>query len=59
MKRRDFLVAGAAAALARPALAPPSRVLRFVPQADLAHPDPIWTTTTVAYNIQSVRPHHS
>lgn len=27
-----------------------ANVLRFVPQADLANPDPIWTTATVAYN---------
>lgn len=50
MKRRHFLAAGAAVTLARPSLAQGSRVLRFVPQADLANPDPIWTTTIVAYN---------
>jgi peptide/nickel transport system substrate-binding protein len=57
MKRRDLLVAGAAtlaagatAGLARPALAQKSSVLRFVPQANLANPDPIWTTATVAFN---------
>jgi len=37
------------ASLARPALAQGSRVLRFVPQANLANPDPIWTTASVAY----------
>lgn len=56
MQRRQFLTAAAALAgmpLARPALAQgkgSARVLRFVPQADLANPDPVWTTTTVAYN---------
>jgi peptide/nickel transport system substrate-binding protein len=54
MQRRDLLKAATAAAattLARPALAQSKRnILRFVPQADLANPDPIWTTATVAYN---------
>ena len=46
MRRRTFLQASAAA-LAAPALAhaEPDRVLRFVPQADLAVLDPVWTTT--------------
>ncbi|HSU04742.1 MAG TPA: twin-arginine translocation signal domain-containing protein, partial [Acetobacteraceae bacterium] len=56
MRRRDVLkTAGSAAVLsatglARPAIAQKSKVLRFVPQADLANPDPIWTTATVAIN---------
>jgi len=57
VKRRTWLAGAAAStlglpALARPALAQSSagRVLRFVPQADLANPDPIWTTATVATN---------
>ena len=55
MHRRQFLSGTAAAAigagLARPALAGGNaRVLRFVPQADLASPDPVWTTTVVAAN---------
>jgi peptide/nickel transport system substrate-binding protein len=52
MKRRDLLLSAGAAGLAGPALAQqsPARVLRFVPQADLANPDPVWTTATVAYN---------
>jgi peptide/nickel transport system substrate-binding protein len=51
MKRRDFLAAAAAAAIAAPAYSQSrQRVLKFIPQADLANPDPIWTTTTVAYN---------
>ncbi|HEY0420737.1 MAG TPA: ABC transporter substrate-binding protein [Acetobacteraceae bacterium] len=50
MQRRS-LILGAAAALARPAIAQPAnRVLRFVPQANLANPDPVWTTTIVAAN---------
>ncbi|MCC6719275.1 MAG: ABC transporter substrate-binding protein [Acetobacteraceae bacterium] len=53
MKRRSLLTAAALSALplARPALAQGSgnpRVLRFVPHADLANPDPVWSTTTVA-----------
>ena len=56
MKRRQLLAAAAGSALAasplaRPALAQGSgnlRVLRFVPHADLANPDPVWSTTTVA-----------
>src|SRR5260370_22892731 len=50
MQRRSCL-AGAAAALAAPFAAPPiaaaqgSRVLKFVPDADLASLDPVWTTS--------------
>ncbi len=50
MYRRQLLQVSAAATLARPALAQGSKVLRFVPQANLANPDPIWTTTVVARN---------
>ncbi len=58
MRRRDVLKGAVATAatlsatrLARPAIAQGNaRVLRFVPQADLANPDPIWTTATVAFN---------
>ena len=55
MKRRRLLAGaaalGAAATIARPALAQPAgRVLKFVPQANLANPDPVWTTATVAAN---------
>ncbi len=57
MRRRQLLTASASAAiisstgLARPALAQGSaKVLRFVPQANLANADPIWTTATVAIN---------
>jgi len=52
MKRRDFLAATASVAAAAGSLAGPNiaaaasqRVLKFVPQADLAVLDPIWTTT--------------
>src|ERR1700760_3801154 len=57
--RRRHLLAGSAALtslgatrLARPALAQgaSAKVLKFVPQADLANPDPIWTTATVEFN---------
>ncbi len=57
MKRRDLLSAGAATlaataagCLTRPAIAQKPSLLRFVPQANLANPDPIWTTATVAAN---------
>ncbi len=51
MERRTLLGAAAAAALARPALAQAtSRTLRFVPQANLSSPDPIWTTADVTRN---------
>src|SRR5690242_14171055 len=58
MKRRQLLAGSAAlasfgtASVARPALAQGAsgKVLKFVPQADLANPDPIWTTATVAIN---------
>ena len=45
MQRRSLLL-GAAACLAAPAIvaAQGTRVLRFVPQADLAVLDPVWTT---------------
>ena len=46
MRRRTFL-ASAAAVLAAPAIVrgEASQVLKFVPQADLAVLDPVWTTT--------------
>ena len=49
---RRVLLTGTAAALARPALAQPSsaRVIRFIPQADLAVLDPTWTTAYVTRN---------
>ncbi len=53
MKRRHLLAgAAAAAALPRPSIAQgtASRTLKFIPEGNLANPDPIWTTTTVARN---------
>src|SRR5579884_523008 len=56
MNRRDFLTlaagAGAVATLPAPAIAKESetRVLRFVPQANLANLDPIWGTQYVVRN---------
>jgi peptide/nickel transport system substrate-binding protein len=51
MQRRQVLAGLGATAIARPALAQGSaRILRFVPQANLANPDPVWTTATVAVN---------
>ncbi|WP_159993452.1 ABC transporter substrate-binding protein [Roseomonas sp. 18066] len=52
MQRRQFLGAAAAGVfaprLAAPALAQGhARILRFVPQTDLATPDPVWTSGTV------------
>ena len=53
MHRRSFLAAATATAtLAAPSLAAPqdARTLRFIPQADLAVLDPMWTTAYVTRN---------
>ncbi len=58
MKRRDFLHSAATAALAATgglaaphiARAADARILRFVPQANIANLDPIWTTLYVVRN---------
>jgi peptide/nickel transport system substrate-binding protein len=55
MDRRTFLKGSAALGLAapqvaRPALAQGAKVLRFVPQANLANFDPIWGTQYVVRN---------
>jgi peptide/nickel transport system substrate-binding protein len=54
MRRRDFLrnTAGAAGLMAAPSIvrAADTKVLRFVPQANLANLDPIWTTQYVVRN---------
>ena len=49
MKRRTLL-AGAAAALAQPAVAQPARILRFVPNVDLPVLDPIANTAAQVRN---------
>lgn len=54
MQRRTLIaqsIATASVGLARPTLAQgAARTLRFVPQANLSNPDPVWTTTVVAAN---------
>ncbi len=50
LHRRTLLAAGGAASLAAPAVAQPAKVLRFVPEGDVAVLDPIWTTATVTRN---------
>jgi peptide/nickel transport system substrate-binding protein len=50
MKRRTFLGAAGAAALARPAIAAETKTLIFVPQTNLTSLDPVWTTATVTRN---------
>ncbi|RVT98606.1 ABC transporter substrate-binding protein [Rhodovarius crocodyli] len=51
MKRRDFLAGAAGAAtLSAPAGAQPAKVVKFVPQADLALLDPVFTTGLVTRN---------
>ena len=57
MKRRSLLAgapiaAFAEAVLPRPAIAQnnAARTLRFVPQANLTSPDPVWTTANVTRN---------
>jgi len=52
MKRRAFMAAVAAAALARPAIAAGSKPLLFVPQSNLTSLDPVWTAATVTRNSQ-------
>jgi peptide/nickel transport system substrate-binding protein len=54
MKRRTFVTAVAAAALARPAVAQSVKPLIFVPQGNLAAIDPVWTTATVTRNAASM-----
>ncbi len=50
MRRRTVLASGAAlaaAGLARPAIAQPAKLLKFVPHANLTSLDPVWTTASV------------
>ncbi len=54
MHRRTFTTGATSLALGATGLAAPAiaqgaaRVLRFVPQSNLASPDPVWTTATIA-----------
>ena len=48
--RRAALASAGGAALARPALAQAARVLRMVPQANLASLDPVWSTANITRN---------
>ena len=53
MIRRRTMLAATGLALAAPRLAlgqGSARTLRFIPQGNLANPDPVWTTTTIARN---------
>lgn len=50
MKRRSFIAASAASALARPAIAQGKKPIVFVPQGNLVTMDPVWTTATVTRN---------
>lgn len=50
MKRRSLFAGAAALAMPRIAAARGAQVLKFVPQADLAVLDPIWTTAEVTRN---------
>ncbi|HET6182133.1 MAG TPA: ABC transporter substrate-binding protein [Acetobacteraceae bacterium] len=54
MKRREFMASAAAGAVAlaapRIVRAESARVLKFIPQADLASLDPVWTTADVTRN---------
>ena len=49
MRRRTFLAASAGL-LARPVLAAQARVLRFVPDSNLASIDPVWNVIPVTRN---------
>ena len=50
MRRRTLLQSAAAMTLAAPAIAQPKSLLRFVPHADLASLDPVWTTADITRN---------
>ncbi|MDB5382803.1 MAG: transporter substrate-binding protein [Rhodospirillales bacterium] len=47
MQRRDVLLGAGAVAVSRPSLAQAPKVLKFIPQADLAVIDPVMTTAYV------------
>ena len=51
MKRRAFMASGAATALAAPGIASAATTtLKFIPQADVASLDPVWTTADITRN---------
>ena len=50
MKRRSFLAASAAVALAKPAIAQSAKPLVFVPQGNVVTMDAVWTTATTTRN---------
>jgi peptide/nickel transport system substrate-binding protein len=51
LPRRSALALGAAAALARPAIAQGNaRTLRFVPHANLSTPDALWSSALIAFD---------
>jgi peptide/nickel transport system substrate-binding protein len=57
LRRREFLKAAASVAVTTSAIGAPrisraadQRVMKFIPQADLAVLDPVWTTATVTRN---------
>jgi peptide/nickel transport system substrate-binding protein len=50
IRRRGFLAAAGALAAPRIGLGAEGRVLRFIPQSDLAVLDPIWTAAYVTRN---------
>ncbi len=49
MRRRTVLAGLAAAPLARPAIAQPVRVLKFIPSAGLTSLDPLWSLATISF----------
>ena len=53
LSRRNAIALGAAALsapLAAPAVAQGTKVLRFVPHANLSTPDPLWSSALIAFN---------
>lgn len=51
MKRRTFIASSAVTALATPSLArAATSTLKFIPQADVASLDPVWTTADITRN---------
>lgn len=50
MIKRWTMIAATASALAAPAVAQKTTIMRFAPESDVAVLDPIWTTATVTRN---------